>query len=190
VISSTRRSGSWSARPMTRAAEAIIWRSPEARPEPNASQRPTPTAISDKVLGSGMAGAGATVVCPEKFATVVVPSRFTSIVKAKPSIVLVVRTGIVPAASAPARSTLLGSAALALGYQGSRRDAARRTATDRRLWRDTVPVFQHAQNGSGSSPIGGGVSPRFWAIRPRPAAVKSGRGLQRTRRSGTPALSS
>ena len=33
----------------------------------------------------------------EKFVTVVVPSRFTSIVTANPSVVLVVRTGIVPA---------------------------------------------------------------------------------------------
>jgi hypothetical protein len=30
----------------------------------------------------------------------------------------------------------------------------------------------------------------FWAIRPRPAAMKSGRGFQRTRRNGTVALSS
>ena len=40
-----------------------------------------------------------TAVCAEKFVTVVVPSRFTSIVTANSSVVLVVRTGIVPAAS-------------------------------------------------------------------------------------------
>src|SRR5271169_6534429 len=69
--------------------------------EPNASQRPMPAAISGKVPGSGMAGAVAGTTAPsvEKFVTVVVPSRFTSTVKANPSIVSVVRAGIVPAAS-------------------------------------------------------------------------------------------
>ena len=44
-------------------------------------------------------GAGPTMVSGEKLFTVVVPSRFTPTVKAKPSVVSVVRAGIVPAAS-------------------------------------------------------------------------------------------
>jgi len=40
-----------------------------------------------------------TKVCVEKFVTVVEPSRFTVTMKAKPSVVSVVRAGIVPAAS-------------------------------------------------------------------------------------------
>jgi len=48
-----------------------------------------------KVLGSGTTPM---VVCDEKLVTVVVPSRFTSTLKANPSVVSVVRAGIVPAA--------------------------------------------------------------------------------------------
>jgi hypothetical protein len=57
-----------------------------------------------------------------------------------------------------------------------------------------VPLIRNAQNrpkrSSGSSPTAPGVSPRFWASRPRKSTVKSGRGFQRTRRNGTVALSS
>lgn len=107
-----------------------------------------------------------------------------------------------PEVTPPSRAGSLRGGARVTGSTGSRTIdasralrsllaiAARRPATDRRLWGDPVPLFQHGQTGSGSSPTGGGVSPRFWAIRPRPAAVKSGRGFQRTRRNGTPALSS
>src|SRR5271165_1447030 len=54
-----------------------------------------------QVPGSGTAGVvgGTTVVCSEKLVTVVVPSRFTSTVKANPSVVFAVRTGVVPVAS-------------------------------------------------------------------------------------------
>jgi hypothetical protein len=59
-----------------------------------------PAAINGKAPGSGTARvAGTTVVCAEELATVVVPSRFTSTVKAKPLVISLVRTGIVPAAS-------------------------------------------------------------------------------------------
>ena len=58
-----------------------------------------PTSIRLPGSGTADSGANTTVVCEEKLFTVVLPSRFTSIVNAKPSVVSLVRTGMVPAAS-------------------------------------------------------------------------------------------
>ncbi len=58
----------------------------------------SPKPIRGKLEGSGIADdTGAIVASGEKLVKVVVPSKFTSIVKAKPSVVSLVSTGIVPA---------------------------------------------------------------------------------------------
>ena len=66
----------------------------------NAPKKAKAAPSSTKLLGSGTPlGSELTMVCDEELVTVVEPSRFTSTVNANPSVVSVVRAGIVPAAS-------------------------------------------------------------------------------------------
>ena len=58
-----------------------------------------PALTRPRLPGSGTAVVCRPEVCKEKLFTVVVPSRFTFTVNAKPSVVLVVNAGMVPAAS-------------------------------------------------------------------------------------------
>jgi hypothetical protein len=55
--------------------------------------------MQENVSGSGVAVAVATVVSVEKLLTVVVPCKFTFTVNAHPSVISLVKTGVVPSAS-------------------------------------------------------------------------------------------
>ena len=65
----------------------------------NTPQQASVIPNSAKVLGSGTVLTMPVLVSGEKLVRVVVPSRFVSTLKANPSVVLLVKTGVVPTAS-------------------------------------------------------------------------------------------